>query len=428
MAQSKFLSASIDAQKREFGDTNVYVASEGEKLAVGIPLPSFCLMYLLDLDVLPLGRIVGLAGEPASQKSSLGFEIARWISNAGGETKLVECEGGKYSPVLLRSILGEDSYKNHFLIGRADSIEQAQSQMSSVIKLYEKNEEEGAKSISALLVDSMTGVTSDSLIEKHTKEGFASASVAVLAKGWTDYLRSFSSRLAGWPITAVIVNHLKDKVSTTGGPSGKYTPGGDAHRFYSALYLWVTRTNSGSRKTIFREGKRMDRFTEYRTIKIKLKKSSLGCDGRDITVNFCWFHDENGEQVTYFDWPAATCELLLANQSMHSYIDKQPADLCNLLDVTVSEGSGEKKYSSEALGVEGVSDSELGVLIDSNPEWVDKLCTFMHITRHTKWDGEMPELVRERKKAARKSEEKPDKEEGVKSGKLSKPKDLAEDV
>lgn len=405
MAQSKFLSSSIDAQKRAFGNNNVYVAAEGARLAVGIPLPSFSLMYLFDLDVLPVGRVIGLAGKPASQKSSLGFEFASWIIKAEGEAKLVEAEGGKYSPTLLRSIVGKEGYEQHFIIGRSDSTEQTQSQMSATLDLYEANEDEGDKALSALLVDSMTGVTAESLMEKHRTDGFASASVAVLAKGWTDYLRTFSARLSGWPITAIIVNHLKDKVSTTGGPAGKYTPGGDAHRFYSALYLYVTRIGGGNRKTIFREGKRQDRFTEYRTIKIELNKSSLGCDGRDIAVNFCWFHNEDGEQVTYFDWPSATTQLLLANQNMKSYIDRQPAELHDLLDVTCSEGSGDKKYSSTALGVENVSDSELGALVDGNPEWVDRLCNFMHITRHTKWAGSMPALERERKKAKKDKKE-----------------------
>jgi len=406
MAQSNFLTASLDAQKRQHGESNVFMASEGAQLSVGIPLPSFSVMYLLDLDVLPLGRILGVAGPPASQKSSFAFEVVRWLMGAEGEAKLVECEGGKYSPKLMRSIIGNKGVDEHFLIGRSDTIEEAQGHLSSALDLYEANPEAGMKSISALVVDSLVGVTSEAVMIKHVKDGHASPEVAIQAKGWSPFFKSYSSRIAGWPIVAVVVNHLKTKVNTSGhgGPPGRYTPGGDAQSFYAGLYLWMQRIASSERITIVRNGERINRFTETRRLKIELQKSSLGTDGREIFVNFSWYHDEEGNQVSYFDWNASTCELLLSMQGRHGYIDKQPADLCNLIDIDVSKGTGEKKYTSQALGLEGVSDSEIGAAIDSNPEWIDKLCKFFNITRHNKWTGVMPELEKKVKQRKKKDE------------------------
>jgi hypothetical protein len=397
---SNFLLAAIEERQKKVGRDNLFSGKNAEELSVGLRLPAFCLMYLLDTNVLPLGKIIGLAGPPQSQKSSLGDEIARWIISAGGIVQCVENEGGKFSPTLKRHIVGE-GYDERYFIARASSLEEAQSHMSAHVKAYEgASDAEATSSLSGLLLDSMTGSDTDGMVEKQVKSGVAEPSVATLAKSWTTFLRSFSTRVAERPILTILINHLKTAIGpATFGPPPKYTPGGDAQRYHSSLYLYVKRIRSFTMDSIYQAGKAISQPTEVRRLVLKLDKSSLGADGRDIPVNFCWHYDATNTPHIRFDWPAATAELIASRQDEVGTLETSLGKLKELIDLEPVGGSAkddgkEVLYASKALGVNGLSGTEIGALIDNNEEWIGKLCRFHHMRMQGVWTGKMPTLVK----------------------------------
>ena len=69
-----FMANMTAAAEKKFGTKHMYAASQHAQRYVGLPLPALALEYMLRSNVLYLGSVYGLAGPPASFKSSLGLD------------------------------------------------------------------------------------------------------------------------------------------------------------------------------------------------------------------------------------------------------------------------------------------------------------------------------------------------------------------
>lgn len=401
---SGFLASSIKQNIDKFGRPHVYMGHEAEKLNIGIPWPAFSLAWLSDCNVLPISKIIGIAGPSGSQKSSLGFALTKMIMDYGGEGRLVETEGGKYSPSLMASLMSKDYFNNRLQIAPCGSLEVAQKQITDIITRYEefggsKDSVEMAKSsLVSIVLDSLAGQDSAKVAEKIYKEGSVPTSVASMSKAWWGYLRWLSSAMIGWPTTFIIVNHLLEGIGgMPGQPPSKYTPGGKAQRYFSSLSFFVNRGKKPDpRKTYTENGTTIKRDQEVRSLIIKTEKSSIGTEGRVLNVDFVWYVDESGEQVSYFDWHSATCDILVAEQ-MHLDARNSKQRLRDIIDVEPSGGQGAKSYSSKALGLKEAQDHEIGKVLMMNPELLKEVYAFFHIKHFNPWDGRMPRFTDNRK-------------------------------
>lgn len=395
--ESANFAAMMDSQ-RTSSDAKVFMGAEGDSQFVGLELPAFCLMWLFDSNIFPVARTIGIAGAPGAHKSALGFEVVRWFQKENGFGHLVETEGSKYSPSLIASLQGEEMYAEGFSISPVQSVEEAQDRLTTSLKWYMK--EDNKTMLTAFILDSLVGVETDGNIEKLVKEGHVTANMGQ-AKSWKAFLRWYSTHIVDYPISFIMINHLQTAIAAGGyGPPPKYTPGGDAQRYYSALYFFVTRMSKNTEKKEFyyAKGEKIPRLAESSYLRIKCDKTSLGKNNnREILVNFCWYNDPDGKQRSYWDWDGATCELMVLLQDEKSSAFDF-SKLRDVLDITETKTSGRNTYKSKRLGMEDAEAYEIGAAIQADPEMRNTLKKFFHIECRDLWTGAMPIFKRTKKK------------------------------
>lgn len=387
-AESNLIRAMLDAGRKEGPDPFSYSAKDAEKYLCGIEYPSLAMMWLTSSNVLFLSKVIGIAGPSQSQKSSLGYEMLRWFMDAGGYGDYVECEGGKYSKSLIDSVIGYDHIENDKLkIDQCASIEEAQSTVTEGLKFMAK-ERPGRDTLFAFLLDSLMGAETEGGYDKFFKEGSASRSFPEGAMLWTSGFKSITSALVGWPISLIFVNHLKEKPNPMPGlPPQKTTPGGVAQRFHSSVFFWVKRTGKDSKVELCQNGANIRRGHDIREMMIECDKNSFGIDGRRITVNFVFYHEDDGRQRSFFDWDAATADLLWR---MCNERDKYKTVDVDALKTALGLRVDAKLYSSDPLGLKRVSASEFGHAVHANAELMARLKSLLHIRQYHVWDGTMP--------------------------------------
>jgi hypothetical protein len=393
--ESNLVLAMLEAGRRDGPDPFSYSARDAEKFLCGVEYPALSLMWLTSSNVLYLSKVTFIAGPSQSQKSSLGYEMLRWVIEAGGYGDYVECEGGKYSKGLIESIIGYDHIENNKLkVDQCMSIDEAQTTITSTLKLLDKMSNKDK--LFAFLVDSLMGVETEESFDKFFKEGYAGRNFPAAALSWTAAFKNLTSSIVGCPVALLFINHLKEKPPAPGAyQPTKTTPGGVAQRFHSSVYFWVKRTNMrGDTKVELSEaGNTLRRPHDIREIQIECDKNSFGVDGRKITVNFIFYHDDEGRQHSFFDWDASTAKMLweMCDGDKCKTVDSDV--LHKLLDLRVDANL----YSSGTLGLKRVTAGEFGHAIHTNLELMEKLKDVLHIKRHNVWNGTMPYTVPDRK-------------------------------
>lgn len=364
ISQQKKVGAKTD------GGGMTYMARDAELLWTGVELPCLALKWLFDSNVLPLGHIFGLAGPPESQKSSLALEIARWILGADGRISYLDCEGGKVSDSLMKSLLSGDQLER-MAISVCPTIDIAQEQINTVfagLKLI--HEKKNIKPLWCILVDSLTGAPTGAYSNKVNREGHDVATFGDMAKSWTGYLRKLSGDLVGKPVVFCFVNHQKEAPPAfPGAMSQKTTPGGKGQEYHASAYFWV-------KKVSLKDKQKSETGEDtLRRLQLTSRKSSIGTDNRKIFVDFYWYYDENNKQVSTFKWALADAEFLTS-------VQKYPgvADLC---PVRVYDGL----YTAEKLGLTKVIGEEVGAAVKADPKLVADLEAALHIKQHKVYTG-----------------------------------------
>lgn len=385
---SPVLKSLLGASKTKFAD-GVYMGKTADEQYFGVPIPCLAFQWMIKNTCLPLGKMIGLAGKSQSHKSTLGFEFSRWVAGYGGYTHLVENEGGKYDAKLIRSIIGDESFENRFLISEVENATEAQVKLTKTIQAIQENKNRDEMWL--ITLDSMAGSETEDQAAEIAKEGFAGRSHPITALSWTRHLKLMVSMLNTFPAIFLSVNHLKEKPSAMPGmPATKTTPGGAAQRFHSALYFWVSRINSSERSEWEIDGETILRPTMIRTIQLECEKSSLGPDKRKIEVNLCFYDGLDGKPHAYVDWDTATAVLLMEKQAEFGVIHEGGTNkygrLRELLHIDVTS----KRYTCKQLNLEGVEAFTLGKAVHENSVLMSVLIDFFGIKRNLVWSGAMP--------------------------------------
>lgn len=378
---SPFLVSILKNNEDKFGEKN-FMASDSEKFAMGIPFRHISQMFLFQANILPLSKVIGIAGKPASCKSSLGFHFIRMICDWAGYGHLLDTEAGKYSPLLIRSLVSDQ----HIDQGRMSmSVCKSTNNAQSVLLRYTEGimEQDPAKSIPfGFVLDSLSGTTMEEVGDKINKDGFASKGFALDALSWTRFFKCYPHALLGWPIAFIFINHLKEKPPPAGMghlPPQQTTPGGDGQNFHSAVYIYVTLIKGDRKASRDVVGETLECPMEFRRLKLFTHKNSLATGKKVLFVNMCWYFDENGKQQTYFDWESSTAELVESMQTDPNILSaperKELRSICHL-DVTKG------RYTSKTLDLEDANGVTIGDAIANNEEIMARLKRFFHISEY----------------------------------------------
>jgi hypothetical protein len=362
--RGSMLRESLTVARKEFADKNICVASEANKIVVGIPLPSLALEYLIQNTVWPLGRFMQIVGKTGTCKSALCFEMARWFQNSQGVTYLFENES-RYSPDYALSIMGypknqDDESLSHL---PCKSVDDWQSKLQRMVKYCQDqmNKKEIGRQFPVLyIVDSLMGKLSLESQATIDKKGSADRAFPHEALMINSFLKKIPQDLEEWPMCLVATNHLKPQKNAQG-ITERHKSGGATPDFQETFEIEMSRDAGAKIKQVDEES------FEQGGLKLVLtcKKNSLGETDRNIHAPIRWIHREDpdtGEwrQYTRWDWPAATVAMLASFEKGHR-ADK----IKEIVDI----GGNGNRWHSKTFGVtstEPVSASELGRMIEGD--------------------------------------------------------------
>ena len=391
---SNFLRASTAAARQEYGDSNMCVMGDAGRIVVGVPLPGLAMEYLLQNDVFPLGRMSQVVGTEGTCKSALCFEMARWFKQSSGITYLFENET-KYSPDFAQSIIGYPDEEPGYVEGDdlevlahypCDSLEDWQSKIQFTAAQIRKlmthktatHKPTGRVFPVLFVLDSITGKLSRETSGKIDKAGHASRAFAVEALLITNFLKKFPQDIEEWPISFVVVNHLKPQKSMTGAIENNKA-GGRGISFQVSFEFEMKRAKSSKVKLVdpdeagFQIG--------GNNLRIICRKNSLGETHREIFVSIFWksrYCEETNttRQYSTWDWAGATVDLISAYDS-GTLRDKTQA----VVDLHRATGN---RWWSKRLGISKeapISKTAIGQLIEDNDIIKDKLRGLFGIKR-----------------------------------------------
>lgn len=370
--------------KRSAADTygaEVIVTGEtAQACGIGIPAP-FVIEYLAWLDVLPLGRVITLVGDPESLKTALMFEFLRWFCVHGGFGAYIENEF-RYNQPFMESILRE--HAELLIPHQCHSQEEWQAALFFYLKKVKEkmlgtSESPGPGRVQpvAFGVDSFSSVLSKETIDKVKEAGHGDRAHPLEALKNTQYLKTLAAEIANWPFTVIFTNQLKHGTDQMGRPTTRQG-GGCQLQFVESLQLRVRKvrqaTSEATGETVV-------------DIRLDCQRNTLGPGDRTTMARMKWNYEVDPDtglsrQVTTWDWDWALVNLL------HKQSSKRIKDaIRDLLQITFPKESAlTAAAASPVLGVPAskpISWSEMGKLINSDPELINQLRDIFDIQPRT---------------------------------------------
>lgn len=351
---------------------------------VAIPVPSLAVQYLLGYQGFPLSCFVQIVGAKASYKSMLALEIARWHLNNDGGAIYIDTEGG--ASKIAEHVLN----KNSFIVscGTMEAwMTTLTKSIQKVIKLIETSKRHMPV---CFIVDSISGVTSQKVVEETEAEGFYVPNYPVDAKTLSTYFKQKSNMLNKAPFTILATNHIKEALNSYYGGPAEYIPGGKLLTYITNLQLRVSKKGvpvlaSDSENEFIGE------------VEIVTDHNRLANEGRGISVpiRFTFISDGNGGHYELsFDWYAATTRLLTEAPGHKTKIREQLLKrIQKTINVTPKNaGRYGTYYYCEEWGLsknDAVNETEFGKFIESHPE-KSRLYETLMIAKATFYDPEKP--------------------------------------
>lgn len=378
--------AAATAVSDQTGLEGIVLGDVVDKVIVGLPLPALCLRYLFQSIVMPLGRIIQLAGPFGSCKSALLYEIMRWHASYGGGSALAECENKDAAQMRKGILQYNDMWLRRIEFGEANTLQEWQSFLTANLlqfrTLLDAPGGPGRTIPICMGVDSLTAVDSQTEIDKVNEAGHSSLGYATLANLITRYMRQgVVQHLRGYPFTIVGTNHLKismeqPKNAGPNQPKNTTTPGGVAVNFMATFMLEMHRVKDIE-------------TSEYEGIRVAMKmaKNSIGPSRKKIEAQMLWWRspdpDKPGDfrQNFCWDWDTASVELLL------SFVDKNSKN--KTLGAAMQELTGIYKDTastshSRILGYPtAVPHRVLGAALEARPDILNQLYPMLGISKYS---------------------------------------------
>lgn len=404
---SSFFASELKSATKAVGRHKILVGNELDTRRYGVMLPSLALQYILQTDVLNMESVILVDGKAKSHKSSLAFEIARWIITLGGYARLCETEGLKVSTTLVRGLIGDDLINdNSWRIFPLESIDEWRDMTTGHIELYREHfglvtakgkkdkgrdrvETEAGKAKRGKrppllpvcwIVDSLTGRSTEGNIETARKPGGNNMQGATNAKSINDWLQNTSLLYLPWVI--ILIRHTKEgKIGLNLGPAAANqpsTPGGKMPDFVGSYNLRLSVIN-----------KVREEDFGYNVVRFKCVKNGFGVDDLacDVRLGWAWMQTEEGvvkdetAQIPRWEWDHATAELLATLGAPG--ID----DICG--KIVVGGTKAKPRFTCRKLGLTDVTGSEFGMAIRTDKAVLHQLQDALHIVRGKEFSADM---------------------------------------
>jgi len=385
ITKASAITAIFDAMQHRTGSKRMQCGDNS--VIVGIPIPSFTIRYLLQSNVLPLGKIWHLAGEEGSCKSAFLYEMMRWHYMCGGGVALAQNEN-KDSPELRRSIMKHNPiYAQRFIKDDTSSMEEWQSFISAAMAdtaaMYDSKDGPGATWPMLLAVDSLTATSPEAEIEGIDLTGHATRGFALMANLISRYMRFMPGKVLDKPFSIIGTNHLKPGTDQRGLPKDA-VPGGMSVKFMETYEFKMKRLADIEKA----------KYSGI-TIEFTVKKNSLGQSRRRAKADMIWWAgrapDGSVRQETAWDWDTATVDLLLSfeNAKGKKTLFKELQAVC---DIKVVSRRQRKAYSTE-LGIpkdEPVNFRAIGAALEKRQDLLDGLYELLGIVKRPVWNQNIP--------------------------------------
>lgn len=299
----------VNGLRSRFDSILVYQSDEDFKnLIYGIALPSFCLEWFFANDVLPLGTPIQIAGLWESAKSALLFELERWFLAHNGYVVHIDAEA-KTDDTILDGLTARKHFSNYAMI-RPNSQQTVQGAITDTLQRFKQvmlgtKEKPGpGKCVPALIgLDSLGGSPAEETAAGIQEKGFASRGYSLEANLNASFWPTMARDLVGWPMSVVIVNHLRQTINPITKQPEYSTKFGSALNFRESVEIQTFR-----RKRITKE------WYGGFYVDLQIAKNSYGPTKRKLSTRFMTFlrHDaETGATKTCFSWDWAYSLVLL---------------------------------------------------------------------------------------------------------------------
>jgi hypothetical protein len=322
-----------------------------------------------------------LAGTWGTCKSALSYEIFRWFYERQGISVHIDTEF-KFDADFACDIMRVARNHMPIISNKADSTEVWQQMLTHYVRELQRdmvrvsdNEVGPGKKIPVCCcVDSIGGTQSQEVLEKVQKDGTAGRVHPITALMNSNYLPAIKSELDDWPFTLLLINHLKEKTDQQGN-AHRYTLGGQAFNFHESFEVQTGVWRSKIKNAQF----------EGIGIELRCSKNSFGPTGRRIKTRFIWWVEDDPEtgdprDVFLWDWNWALVTLLhelegtgqqrLKARDLHINCQSPKADLECLAN-----------FPALGMGKEYLPFSEVGQMIQDNPEVCDRIRDALNIKR-----------------------------------------------
>lgn len=368
------------------GNKTFLTAEESKSRLFGIPLPCLALAYAFDCDALVPGRMLVTVGPPGSLKSTLTLEFLRLIAEYGGLSNYA-CNELKPPIGTLHAICRNDpAVSGRVFMTQTDSVEGWQNSFHSWINTANSvalgtqskaNPGQGWTVPWGWAIDSLTGTGADKSHNNFEKDGQTKMDFSVVANHLNRFCQVVGRHVYDKPIFLFGVNHMKEKADAHTGLMLRHVPGGRAMNFLESSEIELKKI--GEFRHIDHSGVRL---------KLKMFKNCYGESGHSIIVNCLWrkvkMPDGSIQQDIWWDWPAATVEMLLGFETQAGMKGKfkQLQEICHLRQVRAGF------VCSNTLGIpkeKPISYSAAGRLIEESRQLYTDLRAALGIFRFRCW-------------------------------------------
>lgn len=345
------LRGAIAAERAMTGDPMTSLGGASLRQVLGIPIP-LAMEWLIGANMFPLSKLIQIVGKTGSNKSSLGFEILRWLSQLEGIGLLFDVEN-KYNALLAASFLGYPQSEAEEVLGIVEChsctdwqtklLRRTEMFIERMLKKSKNNPKPCGDTFPiGLMVDSVVARLTEKAQEGVLERGYGDKKWADEAMSVTYFLKTYMTKLAATPFLLILINHLKlQKVEGTFAVEHK-KGGGELIGFQEIIELELTRKRAFE-LCATQADEALDKGGN--TINIACTKNSFGATHREVTVDLVWSRKTvNGEvrQFSRWNWGAALIDIL---QSYKQASAKRR--LAEIVDITGDPDKG--KYWSKRL-------------------------------------------------------------------------------
>ena len=372
----------------------IYDGHAAVDLQLGIAMPALSARMIFSSAAYLLNKMVMIVGKKGSNKSAFMTEIQRWHYCAGGLAGLVHSEN-KDQPELRNGTFGHNaSWIEEYNVLFPKTTEETQAAMTAHALSYREHcKLNGATRPYAVGLDSLAARGSEKTLEGITEDGHAvqGYDAAKNAGLITTYMKSFWSMVEGLPFSWVVVNHIKEKMSTSTfklghAPPEKTSPGGELQKYLEGVELEL----SASKQFQMRSGGNL--FTGH-TCTFSCNKNGWGPKSYPVKVDFLWWFEPDPanpgkfRQQFVWDWHTATIRIWKDLEKYLPETHKQLHEVCDIRTKVKSQSGSQKSLPagmcwSKRLDIpetEPVTYSQASMILETKPDLLREIYAVLQI-------------------------------------------------